>query len=852
MLYRLCAERRRRCWSLEYVGRQINATAFEIRDWEKGHALPPPDAVQRLCTLFDVAPDEVGLTVDTTGEAIFLPPSLSVETPTQAIYDPTIPLPSLPLLLIGRKQEVDILKTRLLSARAVAFSAINGLPGVGKTTLALELAYKEEVQAHFKHGILWASLGTTPNIQGVLSRWGSLLGVSAAEAAKVKNVEEWARVLRAAIGQCKFLLILDDVWQLDAALACKVGGPNCGYVLTTRFPQIALAFAADGTTVIEELDEEKSLLLLKTLAPEVVEHETVQIRALVRAVGGLPLALSLIGNYLRTQAHNSPPRRVRAALIRLHDAQERLRLSHQQHTPTHAQLLPDAPVSLQAVISVSDQQLEVLAQTALRALSVFPAKPNSFSEEMALVVSGATVETLDVLCDVGLLESAGPGRYTLHQTIADYARVHLTDAEPHERFIAYSIAYMEQYNDNPNDLERESNILLAALETAYNLAYEKDFVRGVLACMPFLLSHGLYALAERHLQRALEMDTQATSKNLTCILRYLGEVKQKQGSFSQAQEYYQDGLALAQQNSDIEQQCTLLASLGLLMEKRGMYEQAEVYVQEGLHLAQQDDDKRQMSVFLRLLGLLSDHLGHYARAEAYLQEGLAITRRIGDRELICALLNNIGMVANNMGKYLQAEDYLQEGLSISHQMGYREWTVLLLLNLGVVAANRGTKEHLPEELLRAEQYNQESLTLARQMGHREWCCSLLVNLGEMALFQGELVKADVYVREALDIAYQIEKPVSTCNALLVLGNLYMRQQQIEQAEVAFQEALSTLPPGVRYQKAMLDYGLAQVAEARGNLSQGDILGEASLATLEAIAVIALSRFEHGLPFPEKK
>ena len=48
--------------------------------------------------------------------------------------------------------------------------------------------------------------------------------------------------------------------------------------------------------------------------PEVVSTEAESARLLVRAVGGLPLALTIAGNYLRTQAYSKQPRRIRAAL----------------------------------------------------------------------------------------------------------------------------------------------------------------------------------------------------------------------------------------------------------------------------------------------------------------------------------------------------------------------------------------------------------------------------------------------------------------------------------------------------------------------------------------------------------
>ena len=85
-------------------------------------------------------------------------------------------------------------------------------------------------------------------------------------------------------------------------------------------------------------------------------------------------------------------------------------------------MVPGIPPSLYATIAVSDQQLSPQAHAALCALAAFPPKPSSFSEEEALVVSQQPAEVLDELWDTGLLETYGTGRYTLHQTVADYAR----------------------------------------------------------------------------------------------------------------------------------------------------------------------------------------------------------------------------------------------------------------------------------------------------------------------------------------------------------------------------------------------------------------------------------------------
>ena len=157
---------------------------------------------------------------------------------------------------------------------------------------------------------------------------------------------------------------------------------------------------------------------------------------------------------------------------------------------------------MQAVISVSDQYLNEEARYALRALSVFPHKPNTFSEEAALAICARPPEVLDALTDAGLLEVSGPGRYTLHQIIADYARLHLKDMAVEERMVQFFINYIEAHELDYDALELEMNNVLAALEIASKREMQSDLVRGVNVFFHFLQSRGSYALAEAQLKQA--------------------------------------------------------------------------------------------------------------------------------------------------------------------------------------------------------------------------------------------------------------------------------------------------------------------------------------------------------------
>ncbi|MCB0336812.1 MAG: ATP-binding protein, partial [Bdellovibrionales bacterium] len=71
--------------------------------------------------------------------------------------------PPLSHSLIGRGNLLRKLRHRLLTGKHLVLS---GMPGVGKTALAIELANDLFVRKHFHDGVLWARLGRKANVLG--------------------------------------------------------------------------------------------------------------------------------------------------------------------------------------------------------------------------------------------------------------------------------------------------------------------------------------------------------------------------------------------------------------------------------------------------------------------------------------------------------------------------------------------------------------------------------------------------------------------------------------------------------------------------------------------------------------
>jgi transcriptional regulator with XRE-family HTH domain/tetratricopeptide (TPR) repeat protein len=809
------------------LAERLGVSSSTVGRWERGEAWPDAGMIAGLCQVLERTAGELGYGEDGgVGSAVRVTTRV-----TRAIYDGAVPeLPAVPL--VGRELDLEQVRESLLAGKNAALTALNGLPGVGKTTLAVALAHDELIHERFEDGILWAGLGPHANIGSMLSRWGTLLNIAGGRVREADSVEEWARALREAIGERKMLLVIDDAWSADEALACKVGGANCVHLVTTRFPGLAAQLSLERVFTLHELDAGQSMDLLSLLAPQVADIEQHRAQDLVQAVGGLPLALTLIGNYLRKQGYTGQQRRMQAALQRLNDARERLLISEPQApAESHPGLAGRTTLSLQAIIAISDQMLNEQDSRALYSLSIFPSKPNSFAEEAALSVADCAGETLDRLNDAGLLESSGPGRYTLHQTIADYARMQLDKDNAHaaqEHLVVYIRDFTALHKKEYERLDQELAVIIVALDAARQLEKHGELTQIISALVPYLQARAQYALEERYLRHAYEVARIAGDTHCTInMLLYLSDAVHMQGDLAWADEYLQEGLGLARQIDDKDQISTLLTSLGWVAWKRGNLPQAEAYLREGLPLAWQMDQPGRICKILRVLAVLETSRGNYKKSEEYSREGLALAQQINDQELQFRFLSNLGVAAGEQGRFPQAIRYYLEGLKVARRLGHLEGVIMLLGNLGDVESELGN-------YAQAEVYLQEGLALARQIGHREWLAAVLANLGMMMRKRGKYEQARSYLQEGLSLARQVGRLEIACAALYDYGHVCLAEMQSGAAQASFEELLTSAPEDFQDFVALAQYGLARVAAAQGNFEEARLLGETSMEVLETI------------------
>ncbi|AWK10190.1 hypothetical protein DDQ41_16220 [Streptomyces spongiicola] len=251
-----------------------------------------------------------------SGELDNLPqPAPSLTSAVPAVSAPPVMIPPLPADFIGREREFDVLCRRLTSKEANGRAAfqprrllISGMPGVGKTALALRVAHA--VADQFPDGLLYVQLrsddGTVADCGEVLVTLLRALGATSenvlAPNGELARTEELVRRYRTRTAGRKLLILLDDAaneLQLDPLLPDTTDSA----VLVTSRNRLS-AVPGSWTVALDPMETGESLDLLSVIAGgDRISAEPEAAHAVVEACGKLPLALRAAAARLAARPH---------------------------------------------------------------------------------------------------------------------------------------------------------------------------------------------------------------------------------------------------------------------------------------------------------------------------------------------------------------------------------------------------------------------------------------------------------------------------------------------------------------------------------------------------------------------
>jgi hypothetical protein len=183
-------------------------------------------------------------------ESRLVPEVSAVPSPSGARLGRLDGVPALPRGFVSRP-ELDGLRQVVLGpdgAAGVTGRALGmaGQGGIGKTVLAAALARDDSIRRHFPDGVFWVTVGEQPDL--VASQIALLARIDVPRP-QLRSADEGAQALREALAGQQCLLVADDVWSAEAAMAFRVTGPQGRVLYTSRDPAVLRDVAAAVTTI---------------------------------------------------------------------------------------------------------------------------------------------------------------------------------------------------------------------------------------------------------------------------------------------------------------------------------------------------------------------------------------------------------------------------------------------------------------------------------------------------------------------------------------------------------------------------------------------------------------------------
>ncbi|KAB8240035.1 nucleoside phosphorylase domain-containing protein [Aspergillus flavus] len=209
------------------------------------------------------------------------------------------------LRFVGREEEITKTEEFLMQQDGPGKVAICGLGGVGKTQIALELAYRIRKRDP-EYSIFWVTCTSYESVEQAYISIASKLGMSGVNPAEVKEKVK-AYLSQESAG--KWLLVFDnaddmEMWSKDNTNSPVLTDflPQCeqGHILfTTRSRKVAVKLASPYVITISEPDTEIAVKILQnSLVEKTLLSDRGTATTLLEQLAFLPLAITQAAAYI--------------------------------------------------------------------------------------------------------------------------------------------------------------------------------------------------------------------------------------------------------------------------------------------------------------------------------------------------------------------------------------------------------------------------------------------------------------------------------------------------------------------------------------------------------------------------
>jgi tetratricopeptide (TPR) repeat protein/DNA-binding SARP family transcriptional activator len=725
--------------------------------------------------LVDEQGTEPGLTLSQLQQRVLdCDPGLSVRpSGHRPAVAPPDTLPPEATQFVGRHTELALLTAEQGETPAIA--VIEGMPGVGKTTLAVRAA--RQVSGRYPDGTLYLSLRShDPGSQALdpaeaLRRLLQMLSVPAAQIPD--TIAERATLWRAQLSRRRVVVILDDAAGRDQIRPLLPVTGRCQILITTRrrLPD----FPGASTLTLDVLSVDEATTLFRQIAGRNQAGDADQVAAIVGLCGRLPLAIQLTASQV---AQDSP--RDLGGLI-------------EDLSRPDARLGGTGAVSpeVMAAFDLSYGALEPDQQRFFRRLGLSPCA--SVSLPVAAALGGCTPAEAEkavvTLLECHLLAPAPDGRFRLHDLIRDYAALCAARDDPEteqrqalDRLLDYYLHTADRADRVLYPFRRRMPVRVARVPAVGPaLGTQEDAVGWLESEWRNILQAAGHAGKHEWKQQCAD------------LVHVLADFMEIAAHFDEAIAAHTLALEAGRELADPPRIAQASLALGAVLQQTGQHEAALALAEEAASIYRLVADRVGEADALDQIGLAHQRTARSREGLAYFHEAWILYRAAADRPGVAATLSHSGIACWHLGRYPEAKTHMCEALSLYRGIGDRRGEAKALNNLGRMHLYNG---HHREAL---DAY-QQSLEIFREMGGIQNQAIVYANIGHVHQYKGSYKEALAACRRALAILRDIGDLPDEAEVLNEIGAIY-------QSAACYDEAL------IHHEQARL------IAQEIGDLSQ---------------------------------
>ncbi|MBB5775059.1 ATP-binding protein [Nonomuraea jabiensis] len=664
----------------------------------------------------------------------------------------------------GRDTEIDIIEALVDDERGTTGTlVISGKPGVGKTALAVHVAYR--LLDRFPDGSMYFDLRGVDkepaSTEDIMARIMRALGVS--EDGIPTDAAQRLDVYRSLIGRSSLLIILDNAAS-ESQVRPLIPSGNTTLTLVTSRNQLA-GLESVLRVDLDDFPLKCSLDLLEKISGR--GHGDMSKKSagdVARYCGYLPLALRIAGNRL----YSSSNMRMEDLAKELRDESRRL------------DSLEIGDLAVRAAFRISYRRLGKSTKRVFKYLSAIPGE--DFGVAICSALTGyhekEAKRSLTRLAEANLIErSEIYGRYRLHDLIKIYSREELLKESSAN--VATSLTRMFEWVEH--SLIRATTTLSGQIQVELPSASGADFdsVDDASEWLRQELSTAVTAMrslvSDRKHESALLL---ATTLNMACELT---------GRWHEWDEVIALGKRLSCDSGDPLSRIIFLAAKANLCRYRREYAEALTSATEAYEVAKALNVKPIIAQVANQLGSLYNETGRQSEGVPLLEKSLSIFRELGLTHYIGEVLYNLGNAHRIAGDPETAIAYYMEDLKICRESG-DVWGVGETLNTLAVAY------HYTGSLLEAEECQREALEIFQRLGNDDKESMVLIDLGNTLRGQGRHQEALSLCLRAIEITRAINDTSGLGIALSNAADALLHLGRYEEARTMSDDAIATLEP----------------------------------------------------------